>query len=63
MATILSIVLFAVTTLLVLGNLRMVAQDTRAAVTLALRRARHGDPLAKLAFAGLWILIFALSFL
>lgn len=64
MTTILAFAILCASTLLVLGNLRMVARDTRVALTEAAGRLRRsGNPGAKLAFAALWVLIFALSFL
>ena len=64
MTTILAFAILCVSTLLVLGNLRMVAHDTYVAVTEAAGRLRRsGNPGARLAFAALWVLIFALSFL
>ncbi|NVK60267.1 MAG: hypothetical protein HWE37_09365 [Rhodobacteraceae bacterium] len=64
MTTILAFVILLVTTLLVLGNLRTVAHDTFEALSSAVLRLRHsGNPGAKLAFAALWVLIFALSYL
>ncbi len=64
MTTILAFAILCVSTLLVLGNLRMVAHDTRVALTEAAGRLRRsGNPGATLAFGALWVLIFALSFL
>ena len=64
MTTILAFAILCLSTLLVLGNLRMVAQDTYVAVTGAAGRLwRSGNPGAKLAYAALWLLIFALSIL
>ncbi|APZ53402.1 hypothetical protein [Salipiger abyssi] len=64
MTTILALLILTATTLLVLGNLRMVAHDTYEALSSAASRIRQsGNPRAKLAFAALWVLIFALSYL
>lgn len=64
MTTILAFAILCASTLLVLGNLRMVAHDTRVALVEAVGRLRRsGNPGAKLSFAALWVMIFALSFL
>ncbi|MCR8547997.1 hypothetical protein M4578_09170 [Salipiger sp. P9] len=64
MTTILAFAILTATTLLVLGNLRMVAHDTFEALShAATRMRRSGNPGAKIAFVALWLLIFALSYL
>ncbi|HBM60827.1 MAG TPA: hypothetical protein DD444_16760 [Citreicella sp.] len=63
MTSIFALIVLCTTTLLVLGNLRMIAQDTWQALALAATRLRGDGHLgARTAFAALWILIFALSY-
>ncbi|WP_229672968.1 hypothetical protein [Salipiger pallidus] len=63
MTTILALSILCLTTFLVIGNLRMVAQDTFDALSSAASKLRQGNnPGGKLAFATLWVLIFALSY-
>ncbi|WP_417719396.1 hypothetical protein [Salipiger sp.] len=63
MTTLLAIAILSGTTLLVLGSLRSVAQDTYDALHQVLRQLRHGkDMIAAGAFAILWLLIFGLSY-
>lgn len=63
MTTILAFAIFCATTLLVLGNLRGVAQDTYQALSHSAKRLKENGHLgAKLAFVALWVLIFALGY-
>ncbi len=61
--TIITLAVLAASLLLTLSSLRMVAQDTLAALTEAKNRAQStGQVKPKLAFATLWVMIFFLSF-
>lgn len=63
MTTILAFAILTATTVLVVGSLRTVAHDTYVALTDAAARMRHnGNPAAKLSFAALWVMIFALGY-
>ena len=54
----------ALSVILVAGGLRMIAQDTVQTVAEATSKARNaGVLIPKLAYATLWIMIFALSYL
>ncbi|SMX29924.1 hypothetical protein TRP8649_04064 [Pelagimonas phthalicica] len=62
MITFLALVTFAATMYLILGNLPMVARDTYDALAATTQRAQaQGQLKPRLAFAALWVLIFALS--
>ncbi|SDG68488.1 hypothetical protein [Alloyangia pacifica] len=63
MSTLLALTILAATSALVLGNIRIVASDTFRALANATSRARASGTLGpKLAFAGLWLLIFLLGY-
>lgn len=64
MITTLALLTILISTLLVLSNLRDVMSDTLHALEASARRA-HDDGILvqKLAFATLWIMIFALCYL
>ncbi|MBU2960944.1 hypothetical protein KO516_08975 [Citreicella sp. C3M06] len=63
MTTILAFAILTATTVFVLCSLRTVARDTFVALTDAAHRLRYGgNPAAKLCFAVLWVMIFALSY-
>lgn len=63
MITLLAIAILVTSALLVLGNLRSVIQDTVSTVSAGAQRARDsGVFFQRLAFLGLWIMIFALSY-
>ncbi len=63
MTTILAFAILTATTVLVLGSLRTVAHDMYVALTDAADRVRRdGNPAAKLSFAALWGMIFALGY-
>lgn len=62
--TMIAIAILALSTAFLLGNLRLVAQDTLATLQSTVAQARaNGQVLPRLAFAALWALIFALSFI
>jgi hypothetical protein len=64
MTTILALLILFGTVLLVLGNLRVVAEDTFSALTTCAARARaSGQLVQRSAFLALWLLIFVLSYL
>lgn len=64
MTTLIAICILSATSLLVLGNLRSVAQDILHTLNLAAARTMHGNATrAKLAFGALWFLIFSLSYM
>ncbi len=64
MTTLLAILTLALSAFLVLGNLRTVVMDTFETVALSAQRARENGVLVqRLAFLGLWLMIFALSYL
>ncbi|MBS0125586.1 hypothetical protein KB874_15980 [Aestuariicoccus sp. KMU-90] len=64
MISILALATALASVLLMAGSLRMVAQDTFAALSDMAQRARVGGNLrARVAFAALWVLIFALSYM
>ncbi|WP_425073634.1 hypothetical protein [Sagittula sp. S175] len=63
MTTSLALLILFGSALLVLGNLRVVVQDTYAMITTCATRARaSGQMIPRLAFLLLWLLIFSLSF-
>ncbi|MBE9638948.1 hypothetical protein [Salipiger mangrovisoli] len=63
MSTLLALTILVATSVLVLGNIRVVASDTYRALASATSRARASGTLgAKLAFAVLWLLIFLLGY-
>ena len=63
MFTLLAIAILALSCLLVLGNLRMIAHDTFETLSAAAARARDDGTLMKrLAFLALWLIIFGTSF-
>lgn len=60
--TLLALATLVATMFLVLGNLRMVARDTLDVLTnVTLRAHAEGQLKPSLAFAALWLMIFALS--
>jgi hypothetical protein len=64
MISILALATALASVLLMVGSLRMVAQDTYTALTDLAQQARAARNLrARLAFAALWVLIFALSYM
>ncbi|MBP0482278.1 hypothetical protein [Sagittula salina] len=64
MTTTLALLILFGSALLVLGNLRVVVQDTLATISSCAVRARvSGQMIPRMAFALLWLLIFTLSFL
>lgn len=64
MMSLIALAILAVSAFLVLGNLRVVAQDTFAVLSGFASRARQSGQLTNLfAFVALWMLIFMLSYL
>ena len=62
--TFIALAVLAASLLLTLSNLRVVAQDTLATLVEVKNRAQHnGQVVPKLAFVGLWLMIFLLSFI
>lgn len=61
--TVIALAILTLSTALLLGNLRLVAQDTLSALRTSIAQARaSGQILPRMAFAALWLLIFALSY-
>lgn len=64
MMSLIALAILAVSAFLVLGNLRVVAQDTFSVLAGFASRARQSGQLMNLfAFVALWMLIFVLSYL
>ena len=64
MISILALATAVASIFLMFAGLRMVAQDTLQAVTgMAQRAQRSGNLPARAAFAALWVMIFALSYM
>ena len=64
MMTILAFAIAATSLLFMVGGLRMVAQDTiQTVASIALRARNSGQLPARMAFAALWVMIFALSYM
>ncbi len=62
MTTFLALATLVATVFLILANLRMVARDTFDALANSTMRAHsEGQLLPRIAFAALWVMIFALS--
>ena len=62
MTTLLALVTLIATVFLIVSNLPMVARDTYDALAATSQRAHsQGQLVPRLAFAALWMLIFALS--
>ena len=62
--TAVTLTILAISAALVLGNLRMIAQDTYTAVSHAAQSARASGALApRVSFLLLWVMIFALSYM
>lgn len=63
MTLLLTFAILGFSAFLILGGLRMVAQDTFQTLAEATQRARRtGDLVPRISFALLWALIFALSY-
>lgn len=61
--TFIALAILMASALLVLGNLRMVAQDTFDAVTSYARRARQNGQMTRhIAYFALWLMIFIMSY-
>jgi esterase/lipase superfamily enzyme len=62
--TFIALAILMASTLLVLGNLRMVALDTIDAVSAYARRAqRDGQMTRHIAYFALWLMIFVMSYM
>ena len=64
MMTLLTFAILGASLFMVLGGLRMVAQDTYFALSAATLRAhKSGELIPRASFALLWVIIFALSYM
>ncbi len=61
--TFIALAILMASALLVLGNLRMVARDTCAALSAYTRNARQTGQLTRhIAYSALWLMIFIMSY-
>lgn len=64
MFTLIALAIALASVLLMLGGLRLAAQDAFAMLSKATAQARHtGELMPRMAFATLWIMIFVLSYI